>query len=256
MHPVLFNFHSLTLYSYGFFVALGVLAAIFFARHEARRTGVDPDQIMDICFYAVVAAIVGSRLFYVATNFAYFMREPLDIFKIWQGGLVFYGGFIGALLVAVIFVKKYRLPLGKTADIAAMAIPLGHFFGRIGCFFAGCCYGKICELPWAITFHHPESLAPLYTPVHPTQLYSAVANLLLFLGIFTIRRHKRFDGQLFWIYVICYGLIRSAIEVFRGDDRGGFLFGHISVSQTIGVSLAMVSLAILIVLSLRAKKTS
>lgn len=256
MHPVLFNFEGLTLYTYGFFVALGVVAAIFFARHEARRIGIDPERIMDLCFYLVIAAIVGSRLFYVATNLSYFTREPLDIFKIWQGGLVFYGGFIGALLTAVIFVKKYELPLGKTADIAAMAIPLGHFFGRIGCFFAGCCYGQSCGLPWAVTFHHPESLAPLNTPIHPTQLYSSAANLLIFLGIFAFRKHKRFDGQLFWIYVICYGLIRSAIEVFRGDYRGGFLFGCISVSQAIGVSLALASFVILIVLSLRTKKTS
>lgn len=255
MFPVLFEIGPLTLYTYGFFVALGVVVAIFFARFEARRLDMNPDRIMDLCFYLVIAAIVGSRLFYVATNLDYFFRAPLDVFKIWNGGLVFYGGFIGAVIVAVVFVKAYKLPLGKTADIAGMAIPLGHTFGRIGCFFAGCCYGQACQLPWAITFHQPDSLAPLDTPVHPTQLYSAAGNLLIFLVLFSVRRRKRFDGQLFWLYIMSYGLIRSVIEIFRGDYRGGYLFAHVSISQLLGVSLAAAALVILIVLWRRSRQS-
>ncbi len=251
MFPVLFEFGPLTLYTYGFFVALGVGMGIFFARHEAARVGMDPDRIMDVCFFIVIAAIVGSRLFYVATNVDYFLSAPLDVFKIWNGGLVFYGGFIGAVVVAVVFIKRYKLSLGKTADIAAMAIPLGHFFGRLGCFFAGCCYGQACGLPWAVTFHAPESLAPLHTPLHPTQLYSAAGNLFIFLVLFALRKRKRFTGQLFWLYVMSYGIIRSFIETFRGDYRGGFVFEQVSISQTLGVSLAVVALGVLIVMGRR-----
>jgi len=148
------------------------------------------------------------------------------------------------------------MPLGKTADIAAMAIPLGHFFGRIGCFFAGCCYGRTCDLPWAVSFHHHQSLAPLDTLLHPTQLYSAAANLFIFSILFAARGHKRFDGQLFWMYMLIYGIVRSLIETLRGDDRGGYLLGQLSISQTIGFSLAAVSFLVLVILNRRYRKTA
>jgi len=249
MHPILFSFYGITIHTYGFFLALGVLAAIFMARQEAIRLNVDPDKIMDACFYVVVAAIVGSRLFYVATNLDAFISAPLEIFKIWNGGLVFYGGFIGAVIVVLIFFKMHHMPLGKCADIAAVALPLGHFFGRIGCFSAGCCYGKVCNLPWAVTFNHPESLAhPLHVPLHPTQLYESGANLIVFLLLFFFRKSKQYDGQLFWIYMAVYGVNRSIIETFRADFRGGELFHLLSISQTIGLGFAALAVIMLIVL--------
>jgi len=148
MHPVLLKIGELiTIHTYGFFIALAALAAMFISRYEAKRLGVDPDKVVDACFYVVIAAIVGSRLFYVFTNFDFFISEPLEVFKIWNGGLVFYGGFIGSATVLIVYMKIYHLPLGKMSDIAALALPLGHAVGRIGCFFAGCCYGKICHHP-------------------------------------------------------------------------------------------------------------
>ncbi|MCF8025857.1 MAG: prolipoprotein diacylglyceryl transferase [Desulfobacteraceae bacterium] len=252
MFPVIFEFGKFTLYTYGFFIALGVLAAVFFARHEAKRLGLDPNRITDLCFYLVIAAILGSRLFFVLLNYEYYMEAPLEVFKIWSGGLVFYGGFIVAFAVALVLVRVYGLALGKTADIAALAIPLGHFFGRLGCFSAGCCYGKTCELPWAVTFSHPESLAPLNVPVHPTQLYSAAANLFIFLVLLALRKKKRFHGQVFLLYLLLYGVLRSFIEIFRGDDRGGFVMHVFSVSQALGLSVAFFSFVVLVFL---AKKT-
>lgn len=254
MYPVLFKFGPLTIYTYGFFVAMGVLSSILFARREGKRLGMDPDRITDLCFYIVIAAIVGSRLFYVAVNFGFFLSRPLDIFKIWNGGLVFYGGFIGAVVTALVFLHKTGMPLGKTADIAAMTIPLGHTFGRIGCFFAGCCYGRACSLPWAVTFYDPHSLAPLNIPIHPTELYEAAGNLFIFLFLLLLHRRKKLDGRLFWLYMMSYGILRSIIEQFRGDDRGAFLFGQVSISQTIGLSAAAVSFAMLVLLSRRARK--
>ncbi len=255
MFPVIFQFGEFTVYTYGFFVAVGVLAAIFFARYEAGRVGVDPDRIVDLCFYLVIAAILGSRLFFVILNLDYFMAAPLDIFKIWSGGLVFYGGFIAAFATALALIRAYGLPLGKTADIAALAVPLGHFFGRLGCFSAGCCYGETCELPWAVSFANPESLAPLHTPLHPTQLYSAAANLFIFLVLFAFRKRKRFAGQLFLFYLVLYGVLRSIIEIFRGDDRGGYILDIFSVSQVLGLSVAFFSIVALVMITRNMSKT-
>lgn len=253
MHPILFKIGPISVHTYGFFLAMGMLAGIYMARSEALRYRLDPDRIMDLCFYIVIAAIVGSRLFYVLTTPGFYISSPLEIFKIWNGGLVFYGGFIGAALVVVIYLKVYHLPLGTISDIAAVAMPLGHFFGRIGCFFAGCCYGKACQMPWSVTFRSPDSLAPLNIPLHPTQLYESAANLMVFLAMLACRRYKRFDGQLFLIYIILYGVNRSIIEMFRDDFRGATFFGVFSISQAIAIASAIISVIALAVLSARKK---
>lgn len=253
MHPILFKIGFLSIHTYGFFLAMGMLAGIFMARSEARRYQLDPDKIMDLCFYIVIAAIVGSRLFYVLTYPDLYIAAPMEIFKIWNGGLVFYGGFIGAAIVVIIYLKIYRLPLGKSSDIAAVAMPLGHFFGRIGCFSAGCCYGKVCQMPWAVTFRNPDSLAPLNIPLHPTQLYESAANLMVFFIMLAIRPYKRFDGQLFLIYIILYGVNRFIIEMFRDDFRGATILGIFSISQIIAVVSAISSIIALIILGARRK---
>jgi phosphatidylglycerol---prolipoprotein diacylglyceryl transferase len=253
MHPILFKIGPLSIHTYGFFLAIGMLTGIFMARSEARRYQLDPDKIMDLCFYIVIAAIVGSRLFYVLTYPDLYIAEPMEIIKIWNGGLVFYGGFIGAAIVVIIYLRVHRLPLGKSSDIAAVAMPLGHFFGRIGCFFAGCCYGKVCQMPWAVTFRNPDSLAPLNIPLHPTQLYESAANLMVYFIMLALRPYKRFDGQLFLIYIILYGVNRSIIEIFRDDFRGATILGIFSISQIIAIVSAISSIIALIILGARRK---
>lgn len=247
MFPILFEIGGFSLHTYGLMIAIGVLIGLYFARCEARRLQISEDRILDVIFYMTVVAIVTSRFFFVATRPAYFFANPLEIFMIWKGGLVFYGGFIGAALMLILYVRAYRLPLAKTLDIAGISIPLGHFFGRLGCFFAGCCYGKPTDMPWAITFSHPDSLAPLGVALHPTQLYHAFGNLLIFFVLFFIRRRQHFDGQIFLLYLLFYGVIRSTIEIFRGDDRGGTILGLFSISQVIGISVALLALVLLIV---------
>ena len=247
MFPVLLKIGPISIFTYGFFIAVGFLAGIFLAVKEAKRVGEDHEKIMDLCFYVLIAAILGSRLFYVATSPEMFLKNPVEILKIWNGGLVFYGGFIAAMVTGVIFLKVKNIPLWKTIDIMAPSIALAHFFGRIGCFFAGCCYGKYCDLPWAVTFNHSDSLAPTGIPLHPTQLYEALGNLAIFLFLFFFRKVKKFDGQIFWIYVLLYGITRSVIETFRGDFRGDYIFGYLSVSQVIGGFMAVVSLIMLFI---------
>lgn len=135
----------------------------------------------------------------------------------------------------------------------APSLAIGHSIGRLGCFFAGCCYGKACDLPWAVTFTNPDSLAPIGVPLHPTQLYSALTNLFIFIFLCFFRGRKKFDGQLFWIYVLLYGVARSILEIFRGDFRGEPVFGILSVSQTIGCIMAVFAVVMLIYLRGRAR---
>ncbi|MCJ7772827.1 MAG: prolipoprotein diacylglyceryl transferase [Desulfobacterales bacterium] len=252
MYPTLLNLGKFTIYTYGFFLAMGFLAGIFLAKHEAKRVGEDPDKILDLAFYILIAAIVGSRIFYVATNLKAYLTAPLEIFKIWNGGLVFYGGFIAAFITALIYMRIKNMPVWKTTDIMAPPLALGQTLGRLGCFFAGCCYGEACELPWAVTFTRPDTLAPIGISIHPTQLYSALSNFIIFIFLFSFRKKKKFEGQLFWTYVFLYGVTRSIIEIFRGDFRGELVFNSLSISQATGCVMAI--LAVIMIVYLRGKQ--
>src|SRR6266498_2676993 len=147
MHPVLIRIGPLTIHTYGVLVAAGFLLGLALAARQAKREGVPPERIIDIGFYVVLSAIVGSRLFFVALNYSHYIRHPLDIFKIWEGGLVFYGGLILAVPVSIWYIKKQKLDLSGIADIFAPSLAIGHAIGRLGCFFAGCCYGRLSQLP-------------------------------------------------------------------------------------------------------------
>ncbi|MBW2020073.1 MAG: prolipoprotein diacylglyceryl transferase [Deltaproteobacteria bacterium] len=251
MYPVLFHVGPFTLHTYGIFIAMAFLSAIALALREARRVGEDANKILDLCFYVLIAAIVGSRILYVLINWSTFRHDPFEIVRIWHGGLVFYGGFIGALITALWYIRRKGLPILKTADIMAPSIAFGQFVGRIGCFFAGCCYGRNCDLPWAVTFTHPESLAPKGVPLHPTQLYSSLNGLLIFLVLKRLMRNKGFEGQIFWTYVFLYAVTRSILEHFRGDDRGMLFGGMLSSSQFIGLIMAVIAIVMMIILRRR-----
>ncbi|MFZ5564464.1 MAG: prolipoprotein diacylglyceryl transferase, partial [Thermodesulfobacteriota bacterium] len=134
--------------------------------------------------------------------------------------------------------------------------PLGHAIGRIGCFFAGCCYGDVCDLPWAVTFTDPLTLARPDVPLHPTQLYEAAANLMIFAVLFTLYRRAKFSGQLFLVYMAIYGIVRSIIEIFRGDARGFLFDGMLSTSQAVGLAAALVAIILLVVFHFRDKKST
>lgn len=242
MHPVLFRIGGFAVYSYGLFVAMGFLAGMALAIREARRVALDPDKISDLFFWVIIAAIVGSRLLYVAVEIRSFLSAPLEIFKIWKGGLVFYGGLILAFMVIVFFIRRKQLPFWITMDVLAPSLAIGQVFGRMGCLFAGCCYGRPADLPWAVTFTDPDSLAPLYVPLHPTQLYEAGAVLLIFLVLMLVREVKRFEGQVMWTYVFLYSVARFVIENYRGDYRGMVWGDMLSTSQFISVFLAITAL--------------
>mgnify|MGYP006289234783 FL=1 len=246
MYPVLIEIGSLKLYTYGLFVALGFMVALTVSKRLAvRQKEMQPDLVTDLFFIILLSGIIGARLFYVTVNFSYFREDPLAVFRIWEGGLVFYGGFLMAVAGVMVYLKTKKLSVYATADVLAPGIAIGHAVGRIGCFFAGCCHGKACTLPIALTFHHPDSLAPIGVGLHPTQLYSVAANFTIFLILLYIGKMKKFHGMVFWTYVLLYSVSRYIIEIFRGDLRGQFLFMEISTSQGICILLFAVSLIML-----------
>lgn len=246
MHPILVEFGSIRLYTYGLFIALGFLTAVWFTKKNARFYGISQEAVSDLFFTILIASLIGARLLYVTISFEDYRQNPLDIFKIWNGGLVFFGGFLAATLAAVVFCRMRKLPVATTADVLAPGLALGHAIGRLGCFFAGCCYGKTCDLPFAVTFSDPNSLAPLHTALHPTQIYMAVSNLVLFFILLAVQRRKRFEGMVFLSYVILYAAFRFVIEFFRGDFRGDFFFEFLSVSQGIGIVVSVAAVAVMI----------
>jgi phosphatidylglycerol:prolipoprotein diacylglycerol transferase len=253
MHPILIKIGPLTIHTYGVLIAAGFILGLALAVRQAKKQGIPADKIVDLGFYMLIAAIIGSRLFFVLVEAGHFLKNPLDIFKIWQGGLVFYGGVIFAIPVAVWYAKKKGLDIWGTADIFAPSLAIGHAIGRLGCFSAGCCYGKHAEdLPWAVTFLDPESLARIGVPLHPTQLYESAGEFINFLVLITLRKHQSFKGQLFLSYLLIYSVIRFIVEFFRGDEVRGFLFGNISISQ--GISVLLFLSALTAILIFRKKK--
>jgi phosphatidylglycerol:prolipoprotein diacylglycerol transferase len=234
----------LTIHTYGFLVALGFLAGIGFAVWRAKKEGLPTDKIIDLSFYILLAAIIGSRLLFIIINAGHYIEHPLDVVKIWEGGLVFYGGVLLAVPTALWYVRNAGLGLWNTADIFAPAVAIGHAFGRLGCFAAGCCYGKISEaFPWSVIFTDPECLAPLNIALHPVQLYEAAGEFMNFFILAGLMRYKKFDGQLFMTYLLLYGTLRFVVEFFRGDTARGFLVGPVSVSQGISILMVLSALA-------------
>jgi phosphatidylglycerol:prolipoprotein diacylglycerol transferase len=257
MHPILFEIPKfeignwisigpLPIRMYGLMIGIGFLLAIWLAARRGKQEGINPDRILDMGVYLLLAAIIGSRLFYVLVNLPEFARDPLEVFAIWNGGLVFYGGLLAAAPMGIWYVRKHNLPVWKTADITAPFIALAHAFGRLGCFFAGCCYGAACHGPVCLTFTDARSLAPLGVPLFPTQLFEAGGEFLNFLVLLTIYRHRKFDGQVFWLYPVFYAVLRFIVEMYRGDVARGLYFGGmISISQIVAVGLFVFSLFML-----------
>jgi len=247
MYPILFQSGRFHIYAYGFFIVVGFAAAAVLAALKVRKSNIKIsfENATELFFYTVLSAFLGSRILFVLINFDFFRQHPLQMFKVWEGGLVFYGGLVPAAVVAFWVMKAHRLPVWKLADLISPLIALGLSFGRIGCFLAGCCYGKETSLPWAVVFRNPDSLARLNVPLHPTQLYDAANGLALFFFLSWMEKRKSFDGQIFWLFVFLYSITRFLVEIFRGDPRGFFFADLLSASQAIGTLLAIFSLFML-----------
>ena len=229
MHPIAFKLGTWPLHWYGVLVALGFVAGLWTASRRAPRSGLRPEQAADVGPWLIIGTILGARSLYVATYWKEsFAGEPWkEIFMVQHGGLVFYGGLIGASLATILYCTFRRVPLWRLADTLAPSIALGYVFGRIGCLMNGCCFGSQCSLPWAITYPrgHETFKGDVPELVHPTQIYDALLSLGLYLFLAWLYRRKKFDGQIFAVYLIGYAFTRSFVEYFRGDYNAAHIHG-------------------------------
>jgi len=243
-------------------LALAFIFGAALAQNRARGQKIDADQVMDLVFAILVSSIIGARLLYVIINWQFYAASPLDIFKVWEGGLVFYGGFILAFFVALRVVKKNALSVWKITDIMAPSVALGIALGRVGCFLNGCCYGARSDR-WGMVFPGRDnppvfaqqvadglisSSAACSLPVLPAQLYSALHGFIIFIILLALERHKRFDGFLFWVLVLLYSSGRFFIEGVRYYEQA-YMIGLLTVSQVISAGLFIIAMSVLIVRS-------
>ena len=233
----------LTLHTYGVLLAIAFIAGLWVAGRQAKTAGLDPRAITDMAVYVLIAGLVGAKVLLVVVEWEYYAHNPRELLSILQSGGVFYGGLLGALPVAWWYARKHTLPGWRTADVLAPAVVLGQAIGRLGCFGAGCCYGRPADVPWAVSFHDTYAArtvgTPLDTPLHPTQLYESIACLAIFFVLVRMARQKRFDGQVVLSYIFLYALARFVIEYFRGDAVRGTVFGVFSTSQFIALLTAL-----------------
>ena len=237
MHPIAFQLGSLTITWYGVMVATAFLTGLWTASRRALATGISSEKVLDLGPWLIVGTIVGARALYV---FSYwreqFAGQPItEVFMVWKGGLVFYGGLIGASLAAMLYARLKKLPLWRLADVLAPSIALGSVFGRIGCLLNGCCYGRECNLPWAI--HFPAGHQTYPHGVHPTEVYDSLLNLVLYLALAWLYRRKKFDGEVFATYLIGYAVFRFIGEMFRGDYPQLYLGGWATPAQLVSMGI-------------------
>jgi phosphatidylglycerol:prolipoprotein diacylglycerol transferase len=246
MHPELIRIGSFALPSYGLMMALGFLAALWLVRKRAPVFGLAPDAASDVGIWLLLSGLVGAKLLLVIVEWPQYVSSWDGLKDLARAGGVFYGGLIGATLATAILLRKRGISFFTFADTAAPSIALGQFLGRVGCLLAGCCWGRRCDLPWAITFSDPRANenvgVPLGIPLHPTQIYEAVGTLALCVVLLVLER-RRYSGETFARYLFGYAILRFTIEIFRGDPRGS-VFGVMSTSQFIALCLAAGAAAI------------
>ncbi len=230
MLPVLFKLGPVSVYAWGFSLSVAILLGTLISIRLARCIGISSDKLLDLAIVLVIGGVVGARLFYVLVyEPAYFRQEPLQIFALWQGGMVYYGALIGGFITGTWYVIRKKLPFWRLADVVAPSLALGYGIVRIGCFLRGCCYGKPTGSFLGVVFPYIEGISyPDGVLRYPTQLFSAGLGFILFGLLLYLWKKKRFDGQVFLAFLIIYSIGRSIIEYFRENL---LVFGNITVSQ-------------------------
>lgn len=247
MHPILFSIGPITIHTYGFLIALGFIAAMTVIRRFSVKSGLNSEQTLDLTFWSLLIGFIGARLLFVLTQPRLFENDLLGIFRIWEGGLVFYGGPLVVVPFVLWYTRKKRLPLLRTMDVMTLGLVIAHAFGRMGCLAAGCCYGKPTDTTWGIKLYSDLVDVKWHgVNLHPTQIYESLSLFILFFALTRIYKLKRFDGQVVLSYFIAYPIIRSIIEIFRGDLERGFLIDdYLSTSQAISIIVFLVALTVL-----------
>ncbi len=229
MFPELIDLFGLKISTYGVLVAIGLIVAYFVSLKLAQREGIPSDKVEALFIFAVLFGLIGSRIAFVIEH-PEDIKSPLDLIALWKGGVSFLGGLAGGILGVLFAVKKYSLPLWKVADVAAPSLALAHSIGRLGCTAAGCCYGRpvpnaeevavgihfMKEFPFFYIVFPQGAVAPQGIPLYPTQIMEAVGNFVIFLVLLFLFKRKKFDGEVFALYMLLYGAERFALEFYRG----------------------------------------
>jgi phosphatidylglycerol:prolipoprotein diacylglycerol transferase len=241
MHPILFQVAGITVYSYGFLIALGAVAGVFYMAVQGKKElQLTFDKVNNLFLVIFIAAFVGGKVFLFFEEPSSYISHPQKLLS--GSGFVFYGSFLFAVPTMAWFFKRNLIHPYKMLDIMAITTCLVHMFGRIGCFMAGCCYGTVTNSLFGVEFHDPACYAdPLNVPLHPVQLYEASYIFLVMSFLFIMRNRKQFYGQLFLIYLLLYGGGRFMLEYVRGDAGRGFVMKDlVSHSQFIALIIIIV----------------
>lgn len=248
MYPILFHFGPVIIHTWGFMLAIGIIVSTYLAARKFVAEGGDSEDLLNLVILASFGGLIGARLFYVFFyQWDYFAAHPMQIIFAPGGwdGLVWYGGFAGGLLFALIYVLRKHLNFWKTADILAPYLAMAYAIVRIGCFLNGCCYGKVTTMPWSVVFPVVDDLSR-----HPTQLYSSFLNFLIFLFLLYLYPRRRFNGQIFITYLGLYSVYRFVVEFFRENLLIGPYF---TIAQWIALGLFGFCLVLLILLTMKKK---
>ncbi len=234
MYPVLLEIGNFKLYSYGFMIALGVLAAVLFLSREAPLKGYNYEKVLEIIVVTALAGMVGARILFIVLDWEWFVQDWSRIFQMRGGGLSFFGAFAGGLMVLWVYTRLQRIDFLNFADFLAPYLPLGYAFGRVGCFLNGCCYGTVSDVPWALPAALVDDL-----PRHPVQLYAAAGSLIIFFIMKYLQRRNYFRGFNLLSVIMLYGLLRFSVEFFREEEP---LFQVLSPAQVFSAFLVLLSL--------------
>lgn len=243
MDNVAFEILGFQVYWYGVLAAIGFVLGFSTASRRAPRAGIKGEDVFNLAPWIIVGAILGARILYVISYWdKEFAGKPMTSIFNMRSGLVYYGGLIGASLATIIFCRRQKVGLWRMADVMSPSIALGHAFGRVGCFMTGCCYGTPTSLPWAV--HFPNDHWTKGIGVHPTQLYESGLNLLFYVGLAWLYRRRKFDGQIFAVYLVGYAIVRATTEMFRGDYSQFYLGGIATPGQTVSIIIFAAGLAL------------
>lgn len=262
MFPRVFSTDYFILHTFGVFLAAAYLAALWWLTRSVRREGLNAERAAGLTLWVILGAILGAKALMVLRSLPQYLANPSDFWSLAtiQSAGDFYGGFLGALLAAMIyFLRHPEMPRWRMADLCGPAIALGQAVGRIGCFMAGDDYGSATNLPWAVTFTHPDAAeiggAPLGVSLHPVQLYESLACLGLFFFLVWLARQRKFDGQIILAYSILYAIMRFLLELVRGDADRGFVFG-LSTSQFIAILVVAIGIPLFLIKKRATKLTN
>jgi phosphatidylglycerol:prolipoprotein diacylglycerol transferase len=250
MHRTLFDLGPVSIHMYGVMLAIAFWLGIELSARAARESNLDETRVIDLGIVILISSVVGSRLLYVLSHLGEYQDDKLGVFRVWEGGLVFYGGLAAGVLFGIGYLVRKRMPILRVVDIVAPQIALGIAIARIGCFLNGCCFGSPSDLPWACRFPADSQAGWVMAgqAIHPTQIYASIANFILFLVLRRLLRAGYRSGTVFSWFLILYGCWRYAIDFLRHYEEQmqlNILGGHYTYSQIVSVIIVVIGLVLL-----------